>query len=54
MVQHRCIAEDILKEFFLSHYDEVQKMVELDYTFENRLRMNYRDARKKDVLKELK
>lgn len=45
MALDRCIDEDILKEFFLSHYDEVQKMVELDYTFENRLRMNYRDAK---------
>ena len=41
----RCIDEDILKEFFISHYDEVQKVVELDYTIENRLKMQYRDAK---------
>ena len=49
----RCIDEDILKEFFLSHYDEVQKVVELDYTFENRLRMNYRDAKEEGELHKL-
>ncbi len=41
----RCIDEDILKDFFISQYDEVQKVVELDYTFENRLKMQYRDAK---------
>ena len=41
----RCIDEDILKDFFISNYDEVQKVVELDYTFENRLKMQYRDAK---------
>lgn len=54
MALDRCIDEDILKEFFLSYYDEVQKMVELDYTFENRLRMNYRDAKEEGLIEGIK
>ena len=45
----RCIEEDILTEFFRSHYDEVLKVVELDYTIENRLKMQYKSAKEEGL-----
>ena len=50
-----CIEQGILTEFFTKRYDEVMKVVELDYTFERRIELqreeSYLDGRN-DGLKE--
>ena len=50
-----CIEQGILIEFFTKRYDEVMKVVELDYTFERRIELqreeSYLDG-KNDGLKE--
>ena len=50
-----CIEQGILTEFFTKRYDEVMKVVELDYTFERRMELqreeSYLDGRN-DGLKE--
>ncbi len=50
-----CIEQGILTEFFTKRYDEVMKVVELDYTFERRIELqreeSYIDG-KNDGLKE--
>ena len=39
-----CINEHILKDFFLTRKDEVMKMTHLDYTWEQREKLIYRDG----------
>ena len=40
-----CINEDILKDFFITRRDEVEKVTKLDFTFETREKMIRRDAK---------
>ncbi len=40
-----CIEEDVLKEFFLTRRNEVEKVTQLDFTFETREKYIRRDAR---------
>ena len=39
-----CIEQDILADFFNERYDEVVKMVQLDFTFEHRLELQREEA----------
>ena len=40
-----CIEEDVLREFFLTRRNEVEKVTQLDFTFETREKYIRRDAR---------
>ena len=40
-----CIEEDVLRDFFLSRRNEVEKVTQLDFTFETREKYIRRDAR---------
>ena len=55
-----CINEDILKDFFITRRNEVEKVTRLDFTFETREKMIRRDAKaegiaegRNDTIKEL-
>ena len=40
-----CIEEDILKEFFLDRREEIEDMMELDYSFEKQLYFAEKEGR---------
>lgn len=40
----QCIAEDILKDFFIEYRSEVVKMMQLDYTFERQIELEREEA----------
>ena len=42
----QCIREDILREFLIEHRQEVEKMLQLDYTFERQIELERQEARK--------
>ena len=42
----QCIREDILRHFFKEHRQEVEKMMQLDYTFERQIGLERQEARK--------
>ena len=35
----QCISEDILRDFLIEHRQEVEKMMQLDYTFERQIEL---------------
>lgn len=41
----RCIKEDILREFLMTHRSEVMKVMTLDYTFDRQLKLEREDSR---------
>ena len=42
----QCISEDILRDFLKEHRQEVEKMMQLDYTFERQIELERQEARK--------
>ena len=44
-----CVEHDILKEFLLTHRNEVTKNMQLDYTFDRRIELEREDAREEGV-----
>ena len=42
----QCIREDILRDFLTEHRQEVEKMMQLDYTFERQIELERQEARK--------
>ena len=42
----QCISEDILRDFLIEHRQEVEKMMQLDYTFERQIELERQEARK--------
>ena len=47
----KCISDGVLKDFFTERYDEVMKVVELDYTFERRLELQREEAENAGIQK---
>ena len=42
----QCIREDILRDFLIEHRQEVEKMMQLDYTFERQIELERQEAKK--------